>query len=150
MDYISNHLVELLIVVGLAVLAIEIMVLGFSTFILFFVGVALVLTGALVFIGIIPETLLSAILSTAILTAVLALLLWNKLKELQKHTEKKKAKSDLIGMRLLLEQDLVPGEKHYYRFSGVQWELRCDRAVNKGSEVQVQDLEVGIMYVKPV
>ena len=38
MNWISNNLSESLIMAGLALLAIEVVVLGFSTFVLFFVG----------------------------------------------------------------------------------------------------------------
>ena len=45
MDWVTANMAESLIIVGLLLLAIEIAVLGFSTFVLFFVGLAAVLTG---------------------------------------------------------------------------------------------------------
>ncbi|MFT5811071.1 MAG: hypothetical protein ACI9KM_001835, partial [Rubritalea sp.] len=47
MDWLSNNLAQSLIIAGLALLVIEVVVLGFSTFVLFFVGLAAVITGGL-------------------------------------------------------------------------------------------------------
>ena len=63
MEYILSHLPQTLIVVGLILLAIEVMVLGFSTFVLFFIGLGTIMTGALMAVGLLPETLLMALLA---------------------------------------------------------------------------------------
>ena len=83
MNWISNNLAEILIMAGLALLVIEVVVLGFSTFVLFFVGLAAVAAGGLMTVGVIPESMLSALSSVGILTALLAVLLWRPLKSMQ-------------------------------------------------------------------
>ena len=45
MNWISNNLSESLIMAGLALLVIEVVILGFSTFVLFFVGLAALIAG---------------------------------------------------------------------------------------------------------
>jgi membrane-bound ClpP family serine protease len=47
MDFFTNNLAQSLFVVGLILLVVEVTVLGFSTFVLFFVGLAAMVTGAL-------------------------------------------------------------------------------------------------------
>ena len=51
MEYIFSHLAQTLIVVGLILLAIEVLVLGFSTFVLFFIGIGTIITGILMLFG---------------------------------------------------------------------------------------------------
>jgi hypothetical protein len=54
MNWISNNLPESLIMAGLALLLIEVVVLGFSTFVLFFVGLAALVAGGLMAVGVLP------------------------------------------------------------------------------------------------
>ena len=71
MNWISNNLCEFLIMAGLVLLVIEVVVLGFSTFVLFFVGLAALLAGGLMAIGAIPDSTLSAFYSVGVLTCLL-------------------------------------------------------------------------------
>ncbi len=75
MDWVSNNLAESLIIVGLALLVVEVVVLGFSTFVLFFVGLAAVITGGLMRIGFLPDSMLAALSSIGVLTALLLALI---------------------------------------------------------------------------
>ena len=54
MNWISNNLSESLIMAGLALLVIEVVVLGFSSFVLFFVGLAALAAGGLMAVGVVP------------------------------------------------------------------------------------------------
>ena len=72
MDIITDNLAQSLVIFGLLLLAIEILMLGFATFILFFIGVASVITGILVGIGIIDHNLVDALLAVGVLSAVTA------------------------------------------------------------------------------
>ncbi|MEP4889293.1 MAG: NfeD family protein [Aliiglaciecola sp.] len=150
MELITNNLAESLIVLGLVMLAIEIAILGFATFILFFVGVASVLAGALMYIGMIPDTLMSATLTVGILTAVSAALLWKPLKNIQQKVDKKPAQSDLIGHRFMLQENVSITENPYYHYSGIQWQLKSAQPISAGSMVKVIKAEVGLFYVEAV
>ncbi len=79
MDWAFNNLAESLLILGILLLVIEVAVFGFSTFVLFFVGCAAVVTAGLLYVGIIPDTGLSAMLSTCVLTGLSAVLLWKSL-----------------------------------------------------------------------
>ncbi|GAC16167.1 hypothetical protein GLIP_3555 [Aliiglaciecola lipolytica E3] len=148
MEFFSNNLAESLIVIGLIMLAVEIAILGFATFILFFVGVACVVTGALIYVDIIPDTLMSATLTVGLLTAIDALLLWKPLKNIQQKVDNKPAQSDLIGHSFILGHDVSATQNPYYHYSGVQWKLISAQPIAAGSMVKVIKADVGIFYVE--
>ncbi|MCF2947347.1 NfeD family protein [Paraglaciecola aquimarina] len=143
MDWAYNNLAESLLILGILLLVIEILVLGFSTFVLFFVGLAAIVTSAFLFIEIIPNTLLSACLSTGIITALLATVLWKPLKNSQNKVDKTKAKSDLIGHSFVLTEDVSPEYSPSYRYSGIEWKLESANPISVGTSVVVIDVSVG-------
>lgn len=111
MDFFANNLPQSLFVIGLILLVIEVAVLGFSTFVLFFVGLASMATGALVYIGVIPDNLLSASFSTGLLTMFIALVLWKPLKRMQSKVSRKKAKSEFTDHQFVLKEPVSPDRK---------------------------------------
>ncbi|XOV80562.1 MAG: NfeD family protein [Aestuariibacter sp.] len=147
MDYIQENLVEVFLIVGFVLLGVEILILGFATFILLYVGIAAVLTGILMYSGLIEQSLNQGILFTGVLTAVLAAGSWRKLREIQLQSETKKATSDLIGMTFTLEQEVSPQSDTQFRYSGVQWLLKSDSTIQQGAKVKVIDVEVGVMHI---
>ena len=123
-------------------------VLGFATFVLFFVGCAVVVTSALLYLGMIPETLLAALLCTGVLTALFAVLLWKPLKTMQTKVDTTKAKSDLIGHKFVLVEDVGPELVPVYRYSGIDWRLKANDVIRAGTQVEVTDTEVGVFHIK--
>ncbi len=148
MAFFQENMIASMFVIGLALLVIEILVLGFSTFVLFFMGLAAIATGLLFFMGVVPESALNALLSTAILSAVFAGVLWQPLKRMQQKTDDHKAKSDLIGLEFELVHELTPGESCPHKYSGIEWQLKSTTAIPAGVKVKVTDVEVGIMHVE--
>jgi len=148
MDWAFNNLAESLLILGILLLVIEIAVLGFSTFVLFFVGCAAVLTAGLLYVGIIPDTLLAALLSTGVLTAVSALLLWKPLKKMQTEVDTTKAKGDLVGHRFVLVEDVAPDLTPVYRYSGIEWKLISSENLVSGTKVEVIEANVGVFHIK--
>lgn len=148
MDWAFNNLAETLLIIGIALLVIEIVVLGFSTFVLFFVGAAAVLTSGLLYLGIIPDSLLGALLSTAIITAISASLLWKPLKNMQSKVDLTKAKGDLVGHSFILVEDVAPEMTPVYRYSGIDWKLKASEHLVAGTKVEVTEADVGVFYIK--
>ena len=150
MSWINQHLVEVLFIVGLALLAIEIGVLGFSTFILFFIGLAAVLSGVIFFVGLVPESMVNAVLLVGIITLVSAAVLWKPLKNMQQKVDDTPAKNDLIGHEFVLTDDVSRMVNPVYRYSGIDWKLTSDSELAAGTLVEVIKTEVGVFHVKEV
>ncbi len=148
MDIYSDYLPQLLLVVGLVLLAIEVAVLGFSTFILFFVGLGCVIASGLMYAGVLEHSILTAFFAVGLVTAISALLLWKPLKKLQMQTDTKPVQQDFIGLEFVLSSDvdnLTPGK---HRYSGVEWSVVSDHPIEKGAHVKVVRLDVGKFYVE--
>ena len=118
MDIIANNLAQSLFIVGLILLVIEVTVLGFSTFVFFFVGLAAMATGGLVYVGLLPNSLLSALLSTGVITVLAALVLWKPLKRVQSKVSTKKTKSEFTDHQFYLKEAVSPTQSPKYHFSG--------------------------------
>lgn len=150
MDWLLNNFAETLVVIGLLLLVVEVAVLGFATFFLFFVGLALITTGGLMWIGLIPEKWLQAIGGTAFFSAVFALAFWQKLKGLQNSTESTTSTNDLIGTVFVLSADIDQHEQTVtQQFSGITWQLRANQPILAGTAVKIVSTEVGILTIEP-
>jgi hypothetical protein len=148
MNWINDNLSESLIIVGLALLVIEVLVLGFSTFVLFFVGLAAVVAGGLMAVGVVPYSMLSALSIVGVLTALLALLLWRPLKSMQGKVESKKVTSDLVGHSFILNEAVSMTKNPTYRYSGIEWSLSSEQELSAGTLVEVTGVAVGAFIVR--
>jgi membrane protein implicated in regulation of membrane protease activity len=148
MDWVSNNLAESLIIVGLALLVVEVVVLGFSTFVLFFVGLAAVITGGLMRIGFLPDSMLAALSSIGVLTALLAIFLWRPLKSMQNNVERKKVTSDLVGHSFILSEAVSMSSNPVYRYSGIDWQLSSEKELSAGTLVEVAGVAVGKFIIQ--
>jgi len=149
MDNMFTNLPHFLIGIGLLLLIIEVL-MGFTTILLLTLGIAMMLTSGLMYIGILNEAMLEAFIAIAAIDAVLTLVLWRPLKLLQKDRAPKEVKSDWIGSQFDLESDVAPGEPGTARFSGVAWSVKSTFALKKGVTVEVVKVEVGVLHVQPV
>ena len=148
MDWAINNLAESLLILGIFLLVIEVAVLGFSTFVLFFVGCAAVVTAGLLYVSIIPDTWLSAMFSTGVLTALSAVLLWKPLKNMQSKVDTTKAKGDLVGHSFILVEDVAPELTPVYHYSGIDWRLNASEHLVAGTQVEVIQADVGVFHIK--
>lgn len=147
MEWLINNFSTALVVIGLALLVIEIAVLGFSVFILFFVGLACIVTGLLTFMGILPHTLIAAFGSVAILSLLFAVGLWKPLQKMQNSGAAQEVKADFIGQSFQLQHDISPLVYSSYRMSGVDWKVKSDTPLAAGTLVEVVKTEVGMLTV---
>jgi membrane protein implicated in regulation of membrane protease activity len=146
--WLTDNLAQSLIALGLLMLAIEILILGFATFFLFFVGLAALISGALIYAGIVPDTVSGALLSVGLGTVLFAVVLWQPLKNLQTKVETKRVTSDLIGHSFTLTADISPHLQSVYHYSGINWRLTSDEVLAAGTKVEVVEVEVGQFKVK--
>jgi len=150
MEYFLAHLAQSFIVLGLVLLAIEVLVLGFSTFVLFFIGIGAIATGALMALGVIPETFLNSLLVTAIISTAVALISWKPMKNMQNKVESKHVKNDMIGHQFVLTEDLLVGQRVTHRYSGINWQVKAKEQLSAGTEVKIIAVEVGLLTVARV
>jgi membrane protein implicated in regulation of membrane protease activity len=148
MDWAFNNLAESLFILGILLLVIEVAVLGFSTFVLFFVGCGAVITAGLLYVGIIPDTGLAAMFSMGLLTALSAVLLWKPLKNMQKNVDTTPAKGDLVGHSFVLVEDVAPELSPEYHYSGIDWKLKASEHLVAGTQVEVIQADVGVFHIK--
>ena len=147
--WLSDNLGIGLISVGLILLVIEIAVLGFSTFVLFFVGGAAVITGLLMQMGVVEDTNLNATLYVSLFTALLAVFLWKPLKNMQKDVDPKKASNDLIGLTFIVATDISAERPGMHRYSGINWRVVSQDPIASGTKVEVIAVDVGQFTIKP-
>ena len=60
MDWIYANVTTVLVVTGLVLLIIEVAILGFATFVLFFVGLAALITAGIFYTGVLEATYINA------------------------------------------------------------------------------------------
>jgi membrane protein implicated in regulation of membrane protease activity len=147
MDWVLANLTETLLIIGIVLLVIEILVLGFSTFVLFFVGIAALITSLLIAFGLIPETLVGAAFSVGLLTALSAALLWKPLRKSQNKVDTSKVKSDLVGHSFILTAAVSPSQNPLYRYSGIDWKLVSQQPLAAGTNVEVVAADVGVFTI---
>lgn len=150
MNWIAENMAEFLVVLGLALLVIEIMVLGFATFILLFVGIAAIVTGGLMYMAVIPDTMLAAFFTMAVGTGLVAVLLWKPLKSMQQDVDPTEATNDLVGHRFTLSEAVSEHDNPEYKFSGIMWKLKADSDIAAGTDVEVIHTDVGELKIRPV
>lgn len=148
MNWVTEHLAQWVVVIGILLLVIEVWVLGFATFFLFFVGLGMIISGSLMYIDLLPDTLMVAALSTGVIAGVLALLLWKPLSNMQNKVDNSKVKSDLVGMTFMLTQPVNPTSPGVYRYSGIDWKLVSSEALPAGCRVEVTEANVGEFVIQ--
>ena len=149
MNYFLTHLAETMIVLGLLLLIIEIVVIGFATFVLFFLGLAMMISGGLMLANILPESGISALWSVGLLTGASAALLWIPLKRLQSQEDNHRVTQDFANQRFVLRSDVDAQGLATHSYSGIQWKLKSEQPIAAGTEVRVTRIEVGVLWVEP-
>ncbi|SDG81108.1 hypothetical protein SAMN04488136_10344 [Vibrio xiamenensis] len=151
MNGLLDYLPELLMAAGIVALAIEVGLLGFSTFILFFVGVAVFLTGLAMEFGWLEAGVNQAMWSSIVLTFMLALLLWKPLKAMQNRSVTDETHSDFAQQTFVLTGDIDrTSDDVLYAYSGINWKVRSQTPLRRGQTVKVVKTEVSVMWVEPV
>jgi membrane protein implicated in regulation of membrane protease activity len=146
--WLFSDMSQMLMTIGLLMAVVDVLVFGFATFFLTIIGLAMLVSGALIHFGILPDSTNSVLISVAFLTALFSILLWKPLKNLQAHSNNKKVTSDLDGYQFTLEQDVDAGVFGKHHYSGIDWKVESDSPIAKGSKVEVLEFKVGVLLVK--
>lgn len=148
MEFLLNNLAESLMVMGALALIIEITVLGFATFVLFFLGLSLLITGGCMMLDILPATGSVAFWSNALVTAGLSLLLWQPLKKMQSKSDNKRVRSDFNEHHFTLAENVDDQGLTQYQYSGISWKLKSQIPLTAGTRVRIAHSEVGVLWVE--
>lgn len=149
MGWLADNYATLLIVLGIALLAIEVGLLGFSVFILFFIGLACIITGLLMSISLLPGTLPFALGGVAVFTLAFTFALWKPLKHMQNKGITHEVRGDFIGHSFVLDDTVSPTQFSTHRMSGVNWKVKSRQPIPAGTLVEVTKVEVGELTVIP-
>ncbi|WP_372763254.1 NfeD family protein [Pseudoalteromonas sp.] len=150
MSFITDNLPQVLMVLGILALIIEVAVLGLTTFILLFLGISLFVTGLLMSLGIMTDSITTALWSNTLITAALAILLWKPLKKMQSNVDRKQVNSDFAELTFVLSSDLNEQQVSTYKYSGISWQLKSEQPLSAGTRVKVVKKEVGVMWVAEI
>ena len=148
--FLHLPLSQWLFILGIGLLVIEIAFLGFATFVLFFVGLAMLVTGALMALGVLPEGINIAVIAVSLLSIAAAIVLWKPLKNIQSPTEEENIEVGFVGHRFQLDADIAPDQPGSYAYSGIVWVVVSDRAIAKATSVKVVQADVGQLTVVSV
>jgi len=154
MEFITENQATWWFVLGCILLAIEIIVLGFSTAVLFFIGLGAIVTSGLMWFGILPATWAAGLTAFAVCSALVAAILWKPLKKLQ--TDRYRGpdlSSDFIGHEFQLDGDLSETVTSKTRYSGIEWRVELDdqageQSLVAGDNVVVTGISAGVFRVR--
>lgn len=154
-DYINTHQAEFWLMLGFALLAVEVLT-GFTTGVFLFSGLGAIATGLLMTSGLLPESWLTGIASLGISSGLITAILWKPLKKLQGDKQiQKDNSSDIVGYVFTLSQSINRQQPGSTSYSGLTWKVVLDdntevSSVDAGQQVYVSSVEVGTFKVKPV
>ena len=152
-EYINNNIPGFWIALGFALMAVEVLVFGFTTIIFLFAGLGALTAGLLMMAGVLPETWIAGTACFGIATGISSLLLWKPMKKMQDDAEpQKKQSSDFDGIEFVLSSDISTTSPGKHSYSGVDWRVEIDstsevNALSKGDRVIVTSAEVGVFKV---
>lgn len=141
---------------GFLLLAIELVAFGMGSGVLLFGSIGAIITGALLWFGLVPELFVAAVACFAVSTALATALLWKPLRRLQSGAELGNDRSsDLIGHKFVLSDDINRTVHSQQKYSGITWRVEPGQDLKNadiaaGTEVEVIAVKVGVFYVGPV
>lgn len=156
MEFLDNNITAFWFALGFLLLAIEILAFGFGSGVLLFGSVGALITGALLWAGVLPATWLAAIACFAIASVIATAVLWVPFKKMQSGAELGNDKSsDLIGHSFRLDSAITRGAPGQTRYSGIDWRVEissdsADEEIPAAAEVQVVGVDAGKFYVKRI
>lgn len=147
-DFFLISTTHWLLWIGITLLVLEVAFFGIATFVLFFIGLAMLVVAGLMGIEIIPGDPQTAIIAVSIVTLLSAAALWRPLRRLQSGTTNANNEVGFFGHRFQLEMDISPDKPGQYFYSGISWIIQANELIEKKTLVQVIHADVGIFRVK--
>lgn len=140
---------------GFVLLAIEAVAFGFGSGVLLFGSLGAIVTGTVLWAGIIPNQFIPAVACFAVATTLITAALWVPLKRMQSGAELGNDRSsDLIGHQFTTSSDVSISSPGSQKYSGINWRVEPDQknagnTIDAGTQVTVTSVSVGVFYVEP-
>lgn len=156
MDTILINQATLWIGLGFTLMVIELVAFGLGSGVLLFGSLGALITGALIWFGIIPNMFIAAVACFVVSSALATATLWHPLKRLQSGGELGNDRSsDLIGHTFRLGGDINRSVFAQQKYSGINWRVEpsqelANPAIKAGTTVTVTAVSVGAFYVEPL
>ena len=149
-DFPLVYLPEIFFAIGIIFLLIEIVFLGFSTFVLFFLAIGCIATSLLLFLGTIPLAVDKALLATSLISVGSAVVLWRFLRQLTSEKNGPQVDEGFVNHEFTLSETISRTSPGSYRYSSVTWQVvpYKDVALQAGMKVEVVSVEVGRFFVQ--
>ncbi len=154
-DNVTSNPANVWFIIGFTLLAIEIVAFGLGSGVLLFGSIGALVTGGLLWFGVIPSNWIVSVACFAIASAVATAVLWVPLKKLQSGAELGNDRSsDFIGHQFRVKSDVTHLAEGSERYSGVDWKVRISddtdvSSITAGSRVKVAGIDPGVFYVVP-
>ena len=100
--------------------------------------------------GILADSMTTALWSNTLITAAISILLWKPLKRMQNNVERKPVNSDFAELTFVLNQDVTIEGLSTHQYSGISWRLKSKQPISAGTQVKVTKKEVGVMWVQSI
>lgn len=150
MNFPLGDVTSFLIIMGIALMILDVMILGAATLYLTIIGIGCLVTAGLVEFGHIDSaSWLQITLSVALFSAAFTATSWKSLKRLQNNGDdvKKAIPNDMVGTQFYLDQDLAAGKPVSQRYSGVNWKVEASEDYPAGTLVTIKECHVGRLVV---
>ncbi|MFK7853812.1 MAG: NfeD family protein [Granulosicoccus sp.] len=155
MDAFNMNQAALWLAAGFILLAIEAIAFGFASGLLLFGSIGAIVTGLLLWLGLVPDNFVAAVACFAVATAATTAILWQPLKRMQSGAELGQDRSsDLIGHSFVVSSDVSISNPGTEKYSGINWRVEPSRdmpgaKINTGTRVNVTAVSVGVFFVEP-
>lgn len=155
MDVFNMNQAALWLAAGFILLAIEAIAFGFASGLLLFGSIGAIVTGVLLWLGLVPENFVAAVACFAVATAATTAILWQPLKRMQSGAELGQDRSsDLIGHSFVVSSDISISNPGTEKYSGINWRVEPSRdmpgaKIKTGTLVNVTAVSVGVFFVEP-
>ncbi|WP_100641723.1 NfeD family protein [Alteromonas facilis] len=149
MDNMLTSMPHLFLGIGVLLLILEVLV-GFTTVLMMTLGLSMMITSGLMYADILEENMLHAFIAVAVLDSILLAILYRPMKKMQHDKAPNEVKSDLIGNTFDVDSDIEPGQRAMQKYSGVNWQIKCQSPLKKGELVKITHVDVGVLHVEPI
>lgn len=151
MPQFLNDLPTVLALIALLLVIFEVVFFGFGTLFLIYAAIGCIVTSLGMYLGLLPQTIMTAVLSVALIAGISALCLWKSLKKLQQSKRSIDDQPNVFkGVKFVLKEELRANCPVRHRYSGIEWDIHLasgEESLPAGTKVEVVKAAVGQLVV---